>query len=120
MGHIFHSILTWSLVALIEEISPSAAFRLSSKLMCSQLSRYPDSNSICWEDSVSTDRSAIALDRVLWRLSKSSLFLVGVCKQGSVGPGQGIQQFFNLGFNLCKLHLIGCELRVGFFLAAPQ
>ena len=53
-----------TLVALIEEIRPSAAFRLSSKLIFSQSSRYPDSNSICWEDSVSTDKSAIVLDSV--------------------------------------------------------
>lgn len=38
-SQIFHSIFTYSLVALIDEIKPSAAFLLSSKLIFSQSSR---------------------------------------------------------------------------------
>ena len=38
-SQIFHSIFTYSLVALIDEIKPSVAFLLSSKLIFSQSSR---------------------------------------------------------------------------------
>ncbi len=38
-SQIFHSIFTYSLVALIDEIRPSVAFLLSSKLIFSQSSR---------------------------------------------------------------------------------
>ena len=47
-------------------------------------------------------------------------FFVGVGKQGGVGPGQRIKQFFNLGLHLCKLHLIGGNLGIDFSLAAPK
>lgn len=47
-------------------------------------------------------------------------FLVGVGKQGGVGSGQRIKQFFNLGLYLCKLHLIGGNLWIDFSLAAPK
>ena len=38
-SQIFHSIFTYSLVALIDEIKPSVAFLLSSKLIFSQSSK---------------------------------------------------------------------------------
>ena len=38
-SQIFHSIFTYSLVALIDEIRPSVAFLLSSKLIFSQSSK---------------------------------------------------------------------------------
>ena len=47
-------------------------------------------------------------------------FLVGLGKQGGVGSGQRIKQFFNLGLYLCKLHLIGGNLWIDFSLAAPK
>lgn len=102
----------------MEEIRPSAAFLLSSKLMFSQSYRYPSSNSIYWEGSVSTDKSAIVLDNVLRRFSKSSIFMLALVSKVALAPYQRIKQFFDFSFYLCKLHLIGGNLRVRLFLVA--
>ena len=69
---------------------------------------------------VSTLNSAIAFEMVWRRVSSSSIFFVGVGKQGRIGSGQCVQQLFNFCLHLCQLYLIGCQLRIDLFLFAVE
>lgn len=90
----------------------SVTRRRSSKSIVFQFSRWADRNSIfCGGDCFRIQCSNLLYQSLAVCVQLLD-FPVGIGQQNRIGPGQGVQQFFNFVLHLGKLHIQGGQLGI--------